>query len=327
MRIGFPATLIYYTFYPFWKTFFHELGAEVITSPITTKKILDNGVKETVTDACVPIKLFHGHVMALGESVDFMFIPRMVSVDKWATFCPKFLGLPDMIRYSLSNLPKIIDQRIDLKKGKLELWKACRSIGSTLGRDSIQVVRAYSKALLQHKKYLNLLVARYTPFEAMKMLEGCGDTAKLLAGSDKSDLDVAVLGYPYQVYDPYISVNLLQHLAAMGVNIHTMEMVPIHVQRSFRRILPKDLFWYYSNSVIWSTYYYLQKKPVDGIIHVTAFGCGPDAMVDKLMELESKRLGNIPFMSITIDEHTGEAGLLTRLEAFVDMLRLRRDKN
>lgn len=69
------------------------------------------------------------------------------------------------------------------------------------------------------------------------------------------------------------------------------------------------------------------RKEVDGVIHVTAFACGPDAMVDRLMELEAKKRGQIPFMSIMVDEHTGEAGIRTRIEAFVDMLRYRRAKN
>ena len=64
-------------------------------------------------------------------------------------------------------------------------------------------------------------------------------------------------------------------------------------------------------------YYYRNK--VDGLIHVTAFGCGPDAMVGKLIELEAKTSGEIPYLKILVDEHTGDAGLMTRIEAFTDM--------
>ena len=89
---------------------------------------------------------------------------------------------------------------------------------------------------------------------------------------------------------------------------------------------PTQNFWHYSNLVIWSLYYYLKQPQIDGIIHVTAFACGPDAMVDKLMELEMKKHNHIPFMSLTIDEHSGEAGIRTRLEAFVDMIKFRRNQ-
>jgi predicted nucleotide-binding protein (sugar kinase/HSP70/actin superfamily) len=90
--------------------------------------------------------------------------------------------------------------------------------------------------------------------------------------------------------------------------------------RRFSKVLPQNFFWYYSNQVCWAGLYLLEQKPgVDGIIHITAFGCGPDAMVDKTLELEAKSAG-VPFLSLTIDEHTGEGGVQTRLEAFVDML-------
>ena len=61
MKIGIPKGLLYYKYYPFIETFFTELGAEIILSPDTNKDILNEGVKNCVDDACVPIKIFHGH--------------------------------------------------------------------------------------------------------------------------------------------------------------------------------------------------------------------------------------------------------------------------
>ena len=104
-RIGIPRSLAYYSFYPQWKTYLEELGTEVVLSPPTTKDILDQGIKYTVTDACIPIKVFHGHVAALIGQVDYILIPRIVSINGDATLCPKFLGLSDMIRASIKGIP------------------------------------------------------------------------------------------------------------------------------------------------------------------------------------------------------------------------------
>jgi len=101
-------------------------------------------------------------------------------------------------------------------------------------------------------------------------------------------------------------------------------MVPPKDLLKQARKLPKNLFWNFSNQVMRGALYYIDQCKVDGIIHITAFACGPDAMVDKMIELEAKNRGQVPFLSISIDEHTGEAGIVTRLEAFVDMLKLRR---
>ncbi|MBO8167581.1 MAG: 2-hydroxyglutaryl-CoA dehydratase [Thermoanaerobacteraceae bacterium] len=315
--IGIPATLTYYSYFPFWQTFFTRLGYKVIASPLSSKQIVDWGVKETVNDACIPIKLFHGHVVALRDKVDYLFIPRMVSVDGKATFCPKFLGLPDMIRASIAGLPRLIDERIELKNGARGLLKTCYKIGSNLKETPAKILRAYWAACKAHWQYQKLLIQGVLPGEILHQQE-------IVAVHDRrSAVNLAVLGYPYEVHDPFISVNLLQHLAAMNVKVWTVEMVPTHVLAKFRHCLPKNLFWHYSNRVVWACYYYL-RQPIDGIIHVSAFGCGPDAMVDKLIELEAKK-HNMPFMTLTIDEHTGEAGAVTRLEAFIDMVMFRRE--
>ncbi|MGF7185963.1 putative nucleotide-binding protein (sugar kinase/HSP70/actin superfamily) [Desulfitispora alkaliphila] len=315
--VGFPATLFYYSHFPLWKTFFEKLDFKVETSPITTKEILDMGVKETVTDACVPIKIYHGHVMELKDRVDYIFIPRMVSVNKEATFCPKFLGLPDMVRHSIDNLPQLIAPRVDLKKGRFELWKVCKDIGEKLKKGTFQIFQAYRSALKEQKDYENSLLSRAKPLDYLQN----NKNSNFLLSKNDTAVKLAILGYPYELYDPFINVNFLKKLEAMNVEIHTVEMLTNEQLKCQISKIPKNLFWHYSNNVIRAHYHYLEKK-LDGFIHVTAFGCGPDAMVDKLMELSCKENG-VPFMSLIIDEHSGEAGLITRLEAFVDMIRLR----
>lgn len=322
VRVGFPATLTYFSYYPFWLAFFTGLGQKLVASPPTSKGILDAGVREAVSDACVPIKLVHGHVIALKDQVELLFIPRMVSVARGSTFCPKFLGLPDMLRYCLEGLPPILDHRINLARGKRGLWKVCRELGAFFGSSYAQVRRAYRQAVRTQRAYRRLLLAGWRPQEAFRELwEGGGERPP-----EQGDLNLAVLGYPYQVYDSYINVNLLKNLERMGVRVWTMEMVPEPALRRQAGRLRKDVFWHYSRQVIWATYYYLERPFIDGIIHVTAFGCGPDAMVDKVMELDTRAHGRVPFLSLSIDEHTGEAGLVTRLEAFVDMIRFRKEK-
>jgi len=73
-------------------------------------------------------------------------------------------------------------------------------------------------------------------------------------------------------------------------------------------------------------HFFENSQDIDGILHVTAFGCGPDFMVDKLMEIEAKNKNSqVPFMSLSIDEHTGEAGIMTRIEAFCELVRRRKE--
>jgi predicted nucleotide-binding protein (sugar kinase/HSP70/actin superfamily) len=328
--IGIPRALFYYTYIPLFKTFFENLNLTVILSGETNKEILDAGVKETVNDACIPIKLYHGHVLDLKDRVDYLFIPRMVSADGRSTFCPKFLGLPDMVRFSGASLPSIIDSRFQRSiaaGGLLGFFiNAARRVGV---RNVLAVVRAVAKALQQQRLFEKILQAGRDPETALACLEQPGvlktDTAnKNIFTRDPDTLLVALLGYPYAIYDHFVSAGLYRKLQNMKVRLITPEQIPRHVMRKASKQLSQSFFWYYSNRVGWSGLHILENKVfIDGIIHVTAFGCGPDAMVDKFLELEAKRAG-VPFMTLSIDEHTAEGGILTRLEAFIDMLWVKR---
>ncbi|SDC11331.1 MULTISPECIES: acyl-CoA dehydratase activase-related protein [unclassified Candidatus Frackibacter] len=322
VRIGIPKTLSYYVYYPLWEKFFTELGAEVVVSQNTSRRIVDDGVKETVNDACVPIKLFHGHVLNLKDKVDYIFIPRLVSVNGEQIYCPKFLGLPDMIKSTLRGLPEVIAPKIDLRKGRFELLKIVYQVGSILTKNLLQIYSAFKEAKSYFEDFNNLLKEGYTVEESLKLLEG--EEVNVDLGQEESSLKVAVLGYPYITYDPYISVNMIQKLRGLGAEVVTTDMLTHRQLDKQKPKLKKDLFWTFSGEVVKAGYHYCETGEIDGLIHVTAFGCGPDFMVDKLLELAAKDKEDIAFMTLTIDEHTGEAGIVTRLEAFVDMLNLRR---
>lgn len=327
-RVGIPHTLAYFLYYPFWKTFFETLGHEVVVSSPTSRGILDLGVEETVNDACIPIKIYHGHVASLLDKADFIFCPRLVSVRRHGdfgseTFCPKFLGLPDLIRLTFTKAPPIIDTRIDLKQDKKELESICLEVGDKLGNSHQDSLTACRKARQVHRQFIALLEQGRMPPEAMDILF---KQAKPAPPQDHpGGLSIAVVGYPYAIYDPYVNVGLLNMLAKENIKVYTQDMLSDKILNREARQLPKSMFWYFSNRAVYGGLHFMKRADIDGIIHVTAFACGPDSMVDRLLEIEARRR-NKPYLSVSIDEHTGESGVRTRIEAFVDMLRYRRDK-
>lgn len=324
VKVGIPSALLYYIYYPMWQAFFNELGVQVVTSGRTTKNILDKGVSEALADACVPIKLFFGHVMELKDKVDYLYIPRVVCLNRKTVYCPKFLGLPDMIRHSVDNVPPIIDVRMDTRQGRFALLKAHFEIGSYFGADKMSIFRAYLKAGGTFGHYNRLLRKGFSPVEAMAHLNN-PDKSRV-TGPPKSNLKFAVLGYPYAIYDSFISVNVLEKLRQMGVNVQTAENIhPVLLALQRNCDLPKRLFWTFSDMALKAAHFLFKQGRVDGVLHLTAFGCGPDSLLNKFIELEAKKHRNIPFMTLMIDEHTGEAGMATRLEAFVDMVRRRKE--
>ncbi|HHV62187.1 MAG TPA: hypothetical protein GXX51_06070 [Firmicutes bacterium] len=355
VTVGVPRALLYYLYYPMWHTFFEELGAGVVVSKATNKRILDLGVKATVDEACLPVKVFHGHVLDLAEDgdVDFIFIPRIVSTERRAYICPKFMGLPDMVRNNIRPLPPILDTCIDLSKGDAGYWRAIFDLGRQLGARPSRVRKAYNLAVSRLKEFDRALEAGRLPDEAMhsmgletgivtgtgtrgagagspapqnglpqdSLLRGGRAEAEAAAGGDGDGLSIAVLGHPYNTYDNYISMSIIPRLRDMGVRVVTAEMIPEEITEAASQRLRKRLFWTLGRRLLGAALHFIENGGIDGCLYVSSFGCGPDSLVGELIERRVKREGAFPFMMVTIDEQTGEAGVVTRLEAFVDMIR------
>jgi predicted nucleotide-binding protein (sugar kinase/HSP70/actin superfamily) len=332
-RVGIPRALSYYTFFPLWKEFIEKLGFAVVVSNPTNRSILEDGIKETVNDACIPIKVYHGHVLDLVGRVDYIFTPRMVSADGKSTFCPKFLGLPDMVRFIDEALPPLVDSRYNRSGLPGGLMRFFYAVAKALEiRNPLLISRAAMSALNKQRLYQRLLQIGLKPPAA---LEAVFSRDKIKKGKapeqsglkqEEDSVAVALLGYPYAVFDPYISAGIYQKLVKLGVEVITYEQIPRKTMQRFSKVMPQNFFWYYSNQVCWAGLHLIDAKTaVDGIIHITAFGCGPDAMVDKTLELEAKR-AQLPFLSLAIDEHTGEGGVQTRVEAFIDMLKIKKSQ-
>jgi predicted nucleotide-binding protein (sugar kinase/HSP70/actin superfamily) len=96
-------------------------------------------------------------------------------------------------------------------------------------------------------------------------------------------------------------------------------MLPTEGFEAFAAGLAGEEYWTYGDEVAVAGEYYL-RSGVDGIIGIMAFGCGPDSLMMDVVRRQSTRLKTTPFMSLTLEEHTAEAGMVTRLEAFLDMI-------
>jgi predicted nucleotide-binding protein (sugar kinase/HSP70/actin superfamily) len=294
-----------------WNTFFKELGAEVILSPKTTKDILAASVKYAVNDACLPVKLFHGHASYLADKADYIFIPRLKSVAKKEYICPKISGLPEMVKFSVPNLPEIIDTEVNLRKSKRNLNKAFFEAGSFVTEDKSCIKQAAHKAIESHKNYVSALRKGRLPGELLENTKP--------PKAENADISVALLGHSYNLYDEYSNINILKKLAEHNAEVLTPETIEETLIDLYSLKIGKRMFWTLGKRQLGALFQFLENK-VDGIIYVMAFGCGIDSFIADLAERYAKR-SKIPFYLMVLDEHSGEAGINTRIEAFVDMIR------
>lgn len=317
MRIGYPRALLYYQCFPFWKGFFENLGHTVVVSSETTRAILQRGSERAVGEACLPVKLYYGHAMDLFGRVDRLFLPRLVSLEPHTYICPKFMGLPAMLRASLPGLPPVIEVDVDNRRRRDGGWAASRSAGKALGHSFWECWSAHRRGLRHQEDYERLLLAGFEPEEAIGVLGGLPPVRTGEAVSPGSR--VLLLGHPYNVHDGGFNLQSKRRLRKLGLEVVTMEQVDPKLARSEADSLPKDIFWGLGRRMVGTSLHLIRRRVIDGIIHLAAFGCGPDSMMGDVVERAARRQG-VPFLSLVLDEHTGEAGFLTRVEAFSEML-------
>ncbi|MEW6227717.1 MAG: acyl-CoA dehydratase activase-related protein [Bacillota bacterium] len=332
--VGIPRALLYYYYYPMWKVFFESLGQRVITSGETTKAVVDAGIQVTVDEACLPVKVFHGHALALAGRCDYIFVPRLVAVERGAFICPKFMGLPDMVRCNCKNVPKIIDSCVNLSRTTREYIRAVYSTGRLFGNRALDILVAHNKARAALGKFARCVESGLTPDEAMAAMGLEASEAEparqaTAAGSlgrnpGPKQAVVGLVGHPYVIYDPFVSMNIIRRLRGMGVTVVTADMLPPAITEREAARFPKRVFWTLGRRLLGAGFYFLRSGSVDGCLHVSAFACGPDSLIGELLEREYAKYQNVPFTTITVDEHTGEAGIMTRVEAFVDVITRRR---
>ncbi|MGE5586585.1 MAG: acyl-CoA dehydratase activase-related protein [Bacillota bacterium] len=363
--VGIPRALLYYHYYPMWKAFFEALGQDVVTSGKTTRAILDAGMKVTVDEACLPVKVFHGHVLALVGKCDYIFVPRLVSVERRAFICPKFMGLPDMIRCNCRDIPTIVDSCINLSRTTREYVRAVYSTGRMFTGSVLKILAAHNRARAALARYTRRLESGMTPDEAMAVMglaSPCDEPVRTAAAaalsssfsssSSRSSLSssslssppasgatgvlgggpgcgagravVGLVGHPYVIYDPFVSMNVVRRLREMGVSVVTSDMLPAAITEREAARFPKRVFWTIGRRLLGAGFHFLRSGTVHGCLHMRAFACGPESLIGEVLEREAARTRDVPFATITVDEHTGEAGVLTRLEAFVDVMTRRR---
>jgi len=305
ITVGLARAMTYYEHGRLWQNFFTQLGCAVCVSPETNKRILENGVAQCSNETCLPVKVMAGHVLELAGKCDTVFIPRYMSTARHELCCPKLCGLPDMIRLNLRNKVDITEVIVDADKGQEKTRKTLAQLAEKIGVSTKSAIEAYEKAV---KNKLNADVkARLA--------------ADMEIGTLTDKKTVAVLGHPYMIYDRFLSMNLIGKLKAADINVVTPDVFSHHkrIENAYPYFSERNFYAIGSDNL--GCAYACAKRPeVAGIIYLTPFACGIDSLVTEFISRHLKAGREVPLMVLSVDEHTGEAGFDTRIEAFLDML-------
>ncbi|OGZ18086.1 MAG: hypothetical protein A2Z78_01390 [Candidatus Nealsonbacteria bacterium RBG_13_36_15] len=294
--IGIPRALFYWKEPFFWPAFFENLGFKILLSPESNREIIEKGVKMADSESCFSIKVLYGHILWLEGKVDFIFIPRLKKNESKLEYCPKFFALPDL--FSLIVKTPILSPWIDLGKNSLE--NTLVKFGKKIGKEKKSVKEAVKSAFLKEKE------------EKLKIKENYFKKIK----SPKRKIIIA--SHPYNLYDEYVNLRAKKKINDLGGEAIFIDEVPISQPlEDLKNISPK-FHWEFGQEMLAQIKNAI-KIGISGAIEISAFQCGCDAVLKEFVEKEFKQ-AKIPFLYLLIDEHTAEAGLQTRLEAFFDTL-------
>lgn len=303
MKIGIPKAFQYFTYHYLWETFFKELGCEIVVSHDTTKETLKNGINYSIDESCLSSKIYIGHVYSLIGKCDYILVPRIGSFGVKENVCTKFQSAYDVVNNIFRDTDiKILDYNVDVNKKATE-FKAFYNMGKKLNKKKIDILRAYYMAKQADKVY--------TKLEYEKQMELLKETNKL---------KILIVSHAYNIYDELIGKPITSYLESLDCIPIIANKVDKEEAKKKSKELSPTLPWTYNKELMGALGMY--KKDVDGIILLTAFPCGPDSLVNEVIIRKNK---DKPIINLILDGQDGSAGIETRLESFIDIIKIKKE--
>jgi len=318
--VGIPRVLFFHELYPMWKAFFTELGFQVVLSDPTNRHIIRQGVENIVEEPCLPIKLAYGHVLNLLEkNPDIIFLPVQCTMEKFSDDfnkswnCPLTQSLPYLLLSSTrikealnapeGKRPVVLKPVIHPDRGRSWLKKVLKKTARDAG--------ITSNALIEQAVLAGF--EAYDAFNEWQQKRG----QEVLSQLKPDEKAIVVLGRAYNTYDEAMTLNIPEKLRDMNITAIPLDFLPLQSVAGEVIKAHPNMYWKSGQKILAAARMIARDPRLFGL-YVTNFACGPDSYLIKFF---SKETEGKPFLTIEIDEHSADAGIITRCEAFIDTIR------
>ena len=319
--IGIPRGMSFYNNYLFWHGFFTALGIKIVLSDPTTKQTMSEGASLVVTETCLPIKIYLGHILNLiSKGVKNIFVPSLQSIAPKIYNCSKIRGLPDLVRNVIKADVNIIEPTLDKSAKNQGLYEFLKESAKPFGITNFDEIKKASKQ--GWKVYNNFLVMARSGMSYKKAMHYALSGKVFIEEQEKkkeAPINVALISHGYNMYDERATMKIFDKLENMDVKVFTSLQLTDEQMAEGIAAFGQKKYWANEHEMTGAAGHYLKDNKIDGLISINAFGCGPDSLMVDRITRKAKECGK-PLLVLTIDEQTGEAGFITRLEAFIDML-------
>ncbi len=316
--VGISRSYLVNTFYPLFSTFFRELGFTVLLPD----RAEPSGMEKRCAALCFPAELSHGFAAGLLDAKpDVLFLPHIKAVpgagdnalDDPSCTCVLLQGEPFYLKSAFSDLramgSKVLTPSLDFSCGLASAGKAFQNMAKGLGFSAAASRRAFQAALEAQRVCRSDLLDLGA--QALTRLADTPDTP-----------GVVLFGRAYSAFAAEANKGIPEKLASRGALVIPCDMLPVPPGPLDPRL---NMYWGLGRAIMKAAKGVAVDPRLFGV-YVTNFSCGPDSF---LLSYFRDEMARKPSLTLELDSHTADAGLETRLEAFLDIagnhLRLNRN--
>lgn len=320
--IGIPRVLGLYENYPFWHTFFSELGFSVKLSPKSSREIYDRGIETMPSESvCYPAKLAHGHIQALvDDGVKLIFYPAMPYEMGEANGADNHYNCPVVATYSEVIKNSVPELRKDVKflNPFLPIFHKKR-MGERLYEELSKSLPELAFTKAEIKRALDAAYAEDEMFKLEMKAKG-EETLKFLEENGKQGIVLA--GRPYHV-DPEINHGLPEMLTGYGYAVLTEDCIA-HLEEIVRPIRVVDQWMYHTR--LYGAAHVVGKHDCLELVQLNSFGCGLDAITTDQVQEILRSFGKM-YTCLKIDEVNNLGAARIRLRSLISVVEERKRRN
>ena len=305
--VGVPKAFSVYTLWPLYSWYFHELGIEAVLS----EDISAEGTARTESAYCFPAEIAHGAVQdMLDKGVDYLFLPHFRDLESLeegmpGNFCPITQTLPYYIKKAFPEIDekRILSPVVSLMYGLKKAGEFFQTLAEELGFSAAEGQAAFNKALARQNDYFN-------------RCEDLGREALEWSRVQKEPV-IAILGRPYNAFTQDANMGIPRKFTSRGFTVVPFDILVM----KDREIFP-NMYWYYGQLDMKAAEL-LKDEPNIYVTWITNFSCAPDSF---MLHYLKWIMGIKPFLILELDSHSADAGVDTRVEAFLDIIEGYRSK-
>ncbi len=307
-KIGIPYVLFMHEQFPFWRAFFEDLGFTVVLSGKSNKQTIRRGIEAVVAESCFPIKMAHGHVLELRDAgVEAIFLPSLINLEsednssergEKGVACPYIQTMPYLAGAAMDGL-RLIAPSINFRRG---MGHMAREMGYALKGRGISLSKI--RAALRNGSEAQGAFYEKAAARGREFMDSLGADGRA----------IAIISRPYNGCDQALNLDLPDKLRDLGAAAIPMDFLPlsgVDISKDW-----PNMYWRSGQRILQAARL-VQGDGRLNALYITNYGCGPDSFLTKFFR---EVMGEKPYLQLEVDEHSADAGAITRCEAFLDSL-------